>query len=295
MGIRTPSDPEVRVTIRLDDVIAPVHVGLKRSLELVDELLYRSPPAPKTPEAPRVFFSFDPAPGFKPSADELRSYVDQRILHWAISDSVELLNPLIVNVRAVCTMYDRGPSSSMTGDEWNAMQEEMKREGERMARLKRPVRISELLKRHPGLKMPPLLPEIDGIFQMRNCLVHNGGIVGPTYCNETGGLRIRFLGSHSRVIDPAGDHDYQVGERIREPQKFQLSIEPSERSWPLGGRIDLSHQLLVDLCVTIDRFAIQMAQSLEAYARLKGIPFETQGPKNTDDRSDRPAGPDSSS
>src|SRR5207245_6897430 len=44
--------------------------------------------------------------------------------------------------------------------------------------------------------------------------------------------------------------------------------------WKVGERILLSPQLFVDLCVTIDRFAIEMAKALEAYARSRGIPFE---------------------
>jgi hypothetical protein len=70
----------------------------------------------------------------------------------------------------------------------------------------------------------------------------------------------------------------------------------AERVWKVGERILLSPQLFVDLCVTIDRFAIEMAKALEAYARFRGIPFEPPDSGQTRGMGTKPAdsghGPD---
>ncbi len=278
----SPKDGEVKFTLRLDDVIAPVHVGLKALMLLVGDILGRTPSAAEVPEGvPRIFFRFDPAPGLKPSRDELTSYVEQRILQWAMSDAVELIKPLIVRSRAVCAVYDRGASFSLTGDQWNAMQESWNRTAEKMAEMDLPRRLKEFSRLHPDFKMPPLLPEIQGIFRMRNCLLHNHEVVARSYCNDSESLRIRFRRWSAWVLDPAGDREYNEGEILHSGQSIQMRFIISERMWKIGEQILLPAQLFVDLCVTIDRFAIEMAKALEAYARSKGIPFESPASAKT--------------
>jgi hypothetical protein len=283
-------DREVRFFVRLDDVIAPAHVGLKALILLVGDVLGRAPLVAEIPEdVPQVFFRSDPAPGLRPSRAELSSYVEQRTLQWAMSDSVELVKPLIVRSRAVCALYDRGQSSRITGDEWNAMQEIWKRIDEQMARMSLDRRLDEFSRQHPDFKMPPPLPEIRGIFRMRNCLLHNGGVVAPSYCNDGRKLRIRFRRWSAWVFDPAGDREYNEGEILRSGRSLQVRFVTAERVWQAGERIVLSPQLFVDLCVTIDRFAIEMGQALEAYARSKGIPVEPASSGRTRGKGGQPA------
>ncbi len=268
-------EKQIKFTIRLDDVIAPVHVGLKALFILVGDILGQAPSAAEVPEeVPRIFFRFDPAPGLKLSREELTSYAEQRVLQWAMSDAIELIKPLIVSSRAVCALYDRGPSASLTGEQWNAMQENWNRTAEKMAEMGLDRRLKEFSRWHTDFKMPPLLPEIQGIFRMRNCLVHNNGVVARSYCNGSERLRIRFRRWSAWVVDPAGDREYNEGEILRSGQSLQVRFVTAERAWKVGERILLSPQLFVDLCVTIDRFAIEMAKALEAYARSRGIPFE---------------------
>src|SRR5438093_13030242 len=102
-------DGQIKLTLRLDDVIAPVHVGLKALFLLVGDIIGRAPSAAEVPEGvPQIFFRFDPAPGLTPSRYELTSYVQERILQWAMSDAVELIQPVIVTTRAVCALYGHG-------------------------------------------------------------------------------------------------------------------------------------------------------------------------------------------
>src|SRR3989442_15639443 len=127
------TDRQIKFTLRLDDVIAPVHVGLKALMLLVGDILGRTPTVAEVPEGvPGIFFRFDPAPGLRPSRVELTSYVQERILQWATSDAVELIKPLIVGSRALCALYDRGPTWSLTGKEWSAMRESWERAAEKM-------------------------------------------------------------------------------------------------------------------------------------------------------------------
>lgn len=266
---------QIRFTVRLDDLIAPVHVGLKALILLVGDVIGQAPSTAEVPEGvPGTFFRFDPSPGLKPSRVELTSYVQERILHWATSDAVELIKPLIVGSRAVCALFDRGPTSSLTGNEWNAKREGWERAAEKMAKMDLNRRLKEFSRLHPDFKMPPLLPEIQGIFRMRNCLLHNNGVVARSYCNDSERLRIRFRRWSAWVLDPAGDREYNEGEILRSGQSIQMRFVTAERVWKVGERVLLSPQLFVDLCVTIDRFAIEMAKALEAYARSRGIPFE---------------------
>src|SRR5207249_6230503 len=223
-------DRQLKLQVRLDAVIAPVHVGLKALMLVVGDVLSREPSAAEIPEdVPRVFFRFDPAPDLRPSRAELTNHVEQRLLHWATSDAVELVKPLIVNSRAVCALYDRGPSSTMTGDQWNAMQEIWKQASEKMARMRLDQRLDEFSRQHPDFRMPPLLPEIRGIFRMRNYLLHNNGVVAPSYCNEGGKLRIRFRRWSAWVLEPAGDREYDEGEILRSGQRLQARFVAAER------------------------------------------------------------------
>ena len=266
---------QIRFTVSLDDLIAPVHVGLKVLMLLVGDVLGQAPSTAEVPEGvPGIFFRFDPAPGLRPSRVELTSYVQERILQWATSDAVELIKPLIVGSRALCALYDRGPTSSLTGDEWNVMRESWERAAEKMAKMDLHRRLKEFSRLHPDFKMPPLLPEIQGIFRMRNCLLHNHGVVARSYCNDSETLHIRFRRWSAWVLDSAGDREYKEGEILVSGQSVQMRFVTAERVWKVGERILLSPQLFVDLCVTIDRFAIEMAKALEAYARSRGIPFE---------------------
>src|SRR5947209_9425704 len=117
-------------------MIAPVHTGLKALMLLVGDVLGQAPSTAEVPEGvPGIFFRFDPAPGLKPSRDELTSYVQERILQWATSDAVELIKPLIVGSRALCALYDRGPTSSLTGKEWSSMRDSGERAAEQMAKM----------------------------------------------------------------------------------------------------------------------------------------------------------------
>jgi len=268
--------PTFSLLVRLDDVVAPVHIGLKRLILLVEDLVRRPPSAGANGySVPKIFFHFDPAPGLKPSREELAEYTEERILQWGVSDAVELLKPLLVHARAVCRLYDRGPASVITGDEWNAMVNDWKKSDEQMGRWNLAQRLTELDQKHPNLKMPPLLAEIKGIFAMRNCLLHSHGVLAQSYCNEPGALRIRFRRWAAWVIDPAaGDHEYEEGEIVRHGQSLQVRIVPSERVWRVDERVLLSPQLFMDLCVTIDSFALELMKSLEAYARSQGIPFK---------------------
>ena len=265
---------QIRFTVSLDDLIAPVHVGLKVLMLLVGDVLGQAPSTAEVPEGvPGIFFRFDPAPGLRPSRVELTSYVQERILQWATSDAVELIKPLIVGSRALCALYDRGPTWNLTGDEWNVMREGWERAAEKMAKMNLRERLKEFSHLHPDFRMPPLLPEIQGIFGMRNCLLHNHGVVARSYCNDSERLRIRFRRWSAWVLDPTGDREYNEGEILVSGQSIQMRFVTAERVWKVGERILLSPQLFVDLCVTIDRFAIEMAKALEAYARSKGIPF----------------------
>ncbi len=267
--------PNVHLVVRLDDVVVAVHVGLKRLILLVEDVLQRPPQAGGDGKVvPKLFFRFDPAPTLKPSTEDLANFTEERILQWAVSDAVELLKPLLVSTRAVCRLYDRGPRSVMTGDERNKMVSSWKRLDERMGKWTLKQRLDELNQRYPNLKMPPLLSEVKGIFAMRNCLLHNHGVLAESYCNEPGGLRIRFRRWAAWVIDPAGDHEYEEGEFVHHGQSLQVRIIPAERVWQVGERILLSPQLFMDLCVTIDSFALELMKSLEVYARSKGISFE---------------------
>ena len=83
------------------------------------------------------------------------------------------------------------------------------------------------------------------------------------------------------MLDSAGDREYKEGEILVSGQSVQMRFVTAERVWKVGERILLSPQLFVDLCVTIDRFAIEMAKALEAYARSRGIPFEPPETRNT--------------
>lgn len=271
----SPEERQMRFTVRLDDVIAPVHGGLKALFLLVGDILGRAPSTAEVPEGvPRIFFRFDPAPYLKPSRDELTTYVEQRILQWAMSDAVELVKPLIVRSGAVCALYDRGATGSVTGDQWNEMVKSRERRDERMAKMNLRQRLEAFASRHPDFKMPPVLPEIQGIFRMRNCVLHNNGVVARSYCNETDKLRIRFRRWSAWVLEPGGDREYIEGEILRSGQSLQMRFVTAEREWQVSDQVVLSPQLFVDLCVTIDRFAVEMAQALESYARSRGIPFE---------------------
>src|SRR3989454_10830235 len=265
---------QIRFTVSLGDLLAPVHGGLKDLMLLVGDGLGQAPSTAEGPEAvPGIFFRFDPAPGLRPSRVELTSYVQQRILQWATSDAVQLIKPLIVGSRALCALYDRGPTWNLTGDEWNVMREGWERAAEKMAKMNLRERLKEFSHLHPDFKMPPLLPEMQGIFGMRNCLLHNHGVVARSYCNDSERLRIRFRRWSASVLDPTGDREYNEGGILVSGQSIQMRFVTAERVWKVGERILLSPQLFVDLCVTIDRFAIEMAKALEAYARSKGIPF----------------------
>ncbi len=134
----------------------------------------------------------------------------------------------------------------MTGDEWNAEQEAWKKTEEKMAKMDLHRRLKEFAREHPDFKMPPLLVAIRGIFKMRNCLLHNNGIVARSYCHEPDGLRIRFWRFSVWVLDVAGEHEYTEGEIVRSGQRLQVRLAPAERIWRIGERIVLC---FLGLCV----------------------------------------------
>ena len=169
------------------------------------------------------------------------------------------------------------------------MQESWKRTAEKMAEMDLHRRLKEFSRWHPDFKMPLLLPEIQGIFRRRNCLLHNDGVVARSYCHEPERLRIRFRRWSAWVLDPAGDREYNEGEILRSGQSLQVRFATAERVWQVGERILLSPQLFVDLCATIDRFAVDMGKALEAYARSKGIPFERPNSESTRGKGTQPA------
>ncbi len=268
----------VNIHLGLDDVIAPVHVGIKRLILLVGDILEDAPAnAAVALRVPRVFFAFDPAPGYAPSRGQLTSYVEERVLHWAMSDAVEFVKPLLVSARGVCRLYDRGASFHMTADEWNTMNQSWRRQDEIMSTWSLKRRLKFFSKEHPDFKMPSLLLEIRNIFEMRNCILHNRGNLTRSYCNEKDQLHVRFRRFSAWVVEPSGEHEYAPGEIVSHPQKLQVRLGTAERTWHTGEEILLTPQLFIDLCVTIDQFAIQMAHALEDYGRLKGIPFQAPG------------------
>jgi hypothetical protein len=269
----------VKFVLRLDDIIAPVHVGLKALMLLLGDVLPRPPQMTNaSPELPKAFFGFDPAPGLKPSRRELNGFIERRIMQWALSDAVESVKPLLVRARAVCAFFDHGPGFSCSGDEWNAMMEGQRKLDEKMSGLPIDQRLKIFGGQHPDFRMPPLLPEILSILKMRNCILHNSGLVSKTFCNDPGSLNIRFKRWSAWVIDPAGDREYVLGELLGPGTRWQVRFVTAEQTWRIGEIIDFSNQMFIDVCVTIDRFAVEMAKSLEEYGRLRGIPFEGESP-----------------
>jgi len=265
----------VKLIFRLDELIAQVHLGLKALILLVADILSRPPAGSETPgRISGVFFEFDPAPTAWLDRSDLSSFVEQRILQWAMTDAIELVKPLLVGARAACSFFELGGNPAMTSEEWNARVARERMMDERMSKMNMKGRLEKFSRDHPDLKMPPLLSEILEILKMRNCVLHNGGIVTNSYCNEPDALRVRFRRHSMWVKGSAGDREYTQGEILGPGTTWQVRIITAERVWRIGERVELTPQIFVDLCFTVDRFALEMAQALEAFGRPKGIIFE---------------------
>ena len=273
----------VNVVLRLDDLILPVRVSLKRLIWSVSHVLSSPPHEPSEDgRIPGTFFHLDPLGSLKFDSKTLEHFWRQRVLHWATSDAIEQVKFLLVRARAACAFFDRGPTLELSVDEWNRLLAEERLADERLSESNIQRRLDHFAAKYPDLAMPPLLDEVRTILQMRNCLLHNEGLVTRSFCNDGNRLRVRFERMSAWVTDQTGsEREYREGEMLSHPQGVAMKVTKAERSWSTSETIEIDAQTFVDVCLTVDRFAVQMAKALEGYGRQRGIPFISAQPTTT--------------
>jgi hypothetical protein len=106
--------------------------------------------------------------------------------------------------------------------------------------------------------------------------VHRLGEVSALDVDETGVLRLTF--QHAKFVARGQDSGEELvidrpGIVTTEDSMLELHFVENERVFQLGERVRLQAHELYDTIITLWRFGMAAAQTLEAYGRSIGIQF----------------------
>lgn len=222
--------------------------------------------------AERAFGEFTPADGAQLPHDIAKQEAQAWLLRGFLRDSIEATGLFLDECLFVCAFYEMAARGGAKGAEMNHLLHAVPK---RLHRLHFPEKIATLDRDYGvGTRFND---QVLSLNRARTCVVHRLAQVSNLDVGEEGALDVTF---HAMQIVARGRSTgtTQLIDRpdivVAEESTLEMHFVDQTKSFKVGERINLDSADLYNMIITLWRFGMAMAQSVEAYGRSKGLNFE---------------------
>lgn len=222
--------------------------------------------------AERAFGEFTPANGAQLSHENSKREAQSWLLRGFLRDSIEATGLFLDECLFVCAFYEMASRGGTKGAEVNHLLHSLPK---RLHRLHFPEKLATL-EREYGV-VTRFNAQVSSLNRARTCVVHRLARVSSLDVGEADTLEITFQAMRivargqstgaTQIID-------RPGIVVAEQSMLEMHFVDKTKTFKLGERIELESVELYDTIITLWRFGMAMAQSVEAYGRSKGLNFE---------------------
>lgn len=222
--------------------------------------------------AERAFGEFTPADGAQLPHKEAKREAQAWLLRGFLRDSIEATGLFLDECLFVCAFYEIAARGGVKGAEVNHLLHAVPK---RLHRLHFPEKIATLEREYAVSTR--FNAQVLSLNRARSCVVHRLAQVSNLDTGEQGTLDVtlqamqivargRSTGT-TQLID-------RPGIAIAEESMLEMHFIHRTKSFKLGERIEFDSADLYSMIITLWRFGMAMAQSVEAHGRSKGLNFE---------------------
>lgn len=219
------------------------------------------------------FGSFAPANGAQLSHEEAQGEARDWLLRGFLRDSMEGTGLFLDECLSVCTLMHLSRKEKASAEEINRALYESPRAHhklyfpQKLEKLKREFNVTSRFEAH-----------VLSLNKARTCVVHRLAEVSSFDVDETGKLKLLF--QHAKLVARGEESGFEVQVQpnmvFEEDAMIEMHFVDRERSFAIGERIRLQPFELYDTIITLWRFGLTMALSIEAYGKSLGLDFKRE-------------------
>ncbi len=277
-----PGQPRVilRITVNLDSPFGQLQRAVMRMVDLVSFGLSAGQQSELTepPRLPDVFLQLQI--GSRLPLDKLPTEFGIWTLGSGLRDVIEALEPFLNEVWRVSwalKAHAGGPGGPMSKDEILGVLQDHDKGYVEFREFPVAKKLSRLLEEEPALLPREVKVAFFSIINLRNCLVHRRGVVGPRDCAAEGVMTVVW--QETRVLIEYEDGSVEplyVGMVTEQAGTVIFKRSWKETKFLLGDQVRFDTQDFADIVLTLFFGALHMRDTFLENVKTLGIEVETQ-------------------